>query len=108
MQTIEQWIGIDVCKRWLDVHLRPTDKSFSQCGRRGTRVTLRDLAPLSQSGRGVGGEGIRGCLKSQEGSQADNLSLDNLRQNLESNDKSIRYRPDCRPVGIPRTLDPFG
>jgi transposase len=28
MQTIEQWIGIDVCKRWLDVHLRPADKSF--------------------------------------------------------------------------------
>ncbi|NDJ20047.1 IS110 family transposase, partial [Myxacorys almedinensis] len=24
----EQWIGIDVCKRWLDVHLRPEGKSF--------------------------------------------------------------------------------
>jgi transposase len=23
METIEQWVGIDVCKRWLDVHLRP-------------------------------------------------------------------------------------
>ncbi len=28
MQDIEQWVGIDVCKRWLDVHLRPADKSF--------------------------------------------------------------------------------
>lgn len=23
MEQIEQWIGIDVCKRWLDVHIRP-------------------------------------------------------------------------------------
>lgn len=28
MQNIDQWVGIDVCKRWLDVHLRPADKSF--------------------------------------------------------------------------------
>jgi transposase len=28
MQGIEQWISIDVCKRWLDVHLRPAGKSF--------------------------------------------------------------------------------
>ena len=33
---------------------------------------------------------LRGCLKSQEGSQGVNLSMNNLRQNLESNDKSIR------------------
>lgn len=28
MEQHEQWIGIDVCKRWLDVHLRPEGKSF--------------------------------------------------------------------------------
>ncbi|MGV0024067.1 IS110 family transposase [Phormidesmis priestleyi] len=28
MQGVEQWIGIDVCKRWLDVHLRPAHQSF--------------------------------------------------------------------------------
>lgn len=28
MQAVEQWIGIDVCKRWLDVHLRPQGTSF--------------------------------------------------------------------------------
>lgn len=33
---------------------------------------------------------IRGSLKSQEGSQGDNLSMKNLRQHLESHDKSIR------------------
>lgn len=28
MESSEQWIGIDVCKRWLDVHIRPAGKSF--------------------------------------------------------------------------------
>jgi transposase len=28
MQGIEEWVGIDVCKRWLDVHLRPQNQSF--------------------------------------------------------------------------------
>ncbi len=28
MEDIQQWIGIDVCKRWLDVHVRPVDKIF--------------------------------------------------------------------------------
>lgn len=28
MQAVEQWIGIDVCKQWLDVHLRPQAQSF--------------------------------------------------------------------------------
>jgi transposase len=28
MESIEQWVGVDVCKRWLDVHLRPEGKSF--------------------------------------------------------------------------------
>jgi transposase len=28
MEKSEQWIGIDVCKRWLDVHLRAEGKSF--------------------------------------------------------------------------------
>lgn len=28
MEKSEQWIGIDVCKRWLDVHLRPQGSSF--------------------------------------------------------------------------------
>jgi hypothetical protein len=36
------------------------------------------------------GSVLRGCLKSQEGSQGVNLSMNNLRQNLESNEKSIR------------------
>jgi transposase len=25
---VVQWVGIDVCKRWLDVHLRPSETSF--------------------------------------------------------------------------------
>jgi hypothetical protein len=33
---------------------------------------------------------LRGCLISQEGSQEGNLSMNNLRQNLESNNKCIR------------------
>ncbi len=28
MPELEQWVGIDVCKRWLDVHLRPQSQSF--------------------------------------------------------------------------------
>jgi transposase len=28
MEQSQQWIGIDVCKRWLDVHLRPQGSSF--------------------------------------------------------------------------------
>lgn len=28
MQTLKHWVGIDVCKRWLDVHLRPQAVSF--------------------------------------------------------------------------------
>lgn len=28
MQTPRQWVGIDVCKRWLDVHLRPQAECF--------------------------------------------------------------------------------
>jgi transposase len=28
MPEIKQWIGIDVCKRWLDVHIRPQNHSF--------------------------------------------------------------------------------
>jgi transposase len=28
MQGVNQWVGIDVSKRWLDVHLRPEGKSF--------------------------------------------------------------------------------
>lgn len=28
MAEIEQWVGIDVCKSWLDVHLRPQGKNF--------------------------------------------------------------------------------
>lgn len=28
MESMEQWIGIDVCKRWLDVHIRPQGASF--------------------------------------------------------------------------------
>jgi transposase len=28
MQSVTHWIGIDVCKRWLDVHIRPAGQSF--------------------------------------------------------------------------------
>lgn len=46
MQAVEQWIGIDVCKRWLDVHLRPQDQSFrvanSEGGIRELVNQLRD------------------------------------------------------------------
>ncbi len=28
MQGVEEWIGIDVSKRWLDVHVRPQNQSF--------------------------------------------------------------------------------
>lgn len=52
MQGIEQWIGIDVCKRWLDVHLRPADKSFrvSNDGD-GINELLSHLSPVVAVGR---------------------------------------------------------
>jgi transposase len=52
MQDIEQWIGIDVCKRWLDVHLRPFDKSFRVSNDiQGINEILSHLNPVVGVGR---------------------------------------------------------
>ena len=52
MQDIEQWIGIDVCKRWLDVHLRPSDKSFRVSNDvHGINAILPHLNPIVSVGR---------------------------------------------------------
>jgi transposase len=52
MQDIEQWIGIDVCKRWLDVHLRPADKSFRVSNDvHGINEILPHLNPVVGVGR---------------------------------------------------------
>lgn len=52
MQDIEQWIGIDVCKRWLDVHLRPADKSFRVSNDiDGIHEILTHLSPIVSVGR---------------------------------------------------------
>jgi len=49
---IEQWVGIDVCKRWLDVHLRPQGKSFRiENSERGMAVLLRHLLAPNLVGR---------------------------------------------------------
>jgi len=46
MQDQEQWIGIDVCKRWLDVHLRPQKQSFRVSNTAsGIRELLTHLCP---------------------------------------------------------------
>lgn len=52
MPDIEQWIGIDVCKRWLDVHLRPADKSFRVSNDvHGIHEILPHLSPVVGMGR---------------------------------------------------------
>jgi transposase len=52
MQEIEQWIGIDVCKRWLDVHLRPENKSFRVSNDvDGIQEILPHLNPVVDVGR---------------------------------------------------------
>jgi transposase len=52
MQAIEQWIGIDVCKRWLDVHLRPQNQSFRVANtERGVAELLSQLGAAECVGR---------------------------------------------------------
>jgi transposase len=52
MQNIQQWIGIDVCKRWLDVHVRPANKSFRVSNdSRGIQELLITLDSPSEVGR---------------------------------------------------------
>lgn len=52
MEKSEQWIGIDVCKRWLDVHIRPQASSFrvsnNECG---IQALLSHLKVGSEVGR---------------------------------------------------------
>jgi transposase len=52
MQGAKQWIGIDVCKCWLDVHLRPEGKSFRVSNdSRGIAELLTNLSSSSEVGR---------------------------------------------------------
>ncbi len=52
MQDPDQWIGIDVCKRWLDVHLRPQKQSFRVSNTEsGIRELLTHLCPPEAIGR---------------------------------------------------------
>lgn len=52
METSEQWIGIDVCKRWLDVHLRPQGSSFRVSNNEGgIQELLTHLKAPSAVGR---------------------------------------------------------
>ncbi len=49
---IEQWVGIDVCKRWLDVPLRPQGKSFRvENSARGMVELATHLSAPEQVGR---------------------------------------------------------
>jgi transposase len=52
MQDIQQWIGIDVCKSWLDVHIRPADKSFRVSNNAsGIQELLTTLSSPAEVGR---------------------------------------------------------
>jgi transposase len=52
MESIKQWIGIDVCKRWLDVHLRPQGTSFRVSNNEsGIRALLTYLQAPGAVGR---------------------------------------------------------
>jgi transposase len=52
MEQSEQWIGIDVCKRWLDVHLRPQGSSFRVSNNEGgIQELLTHLKAPSAVGR---------------------------------------------------------
>jgi transposase len=52
MQDIKQWIGIDVCKRWLDARLRPENKSFRVSNDTdGIHEILAHLHPCVNVGR---------------------------------------------------------
>jgi len=52
MERMEQWIGIDVCKRWLDVHIRPQGTSFRLSNTEsGIQALLVELKEASAVGR---------------------------------------------------------
>ena len=52
METSNQWIGIDVCKRWLDVHIRPQGRSFRVSNNEsGIQELLTQLPIASGVGR---------------------------------------------------------
>jgi transposase len=52
MELIEQWVGIDVCKRWLDVHLRPQGISFRVSNNEsGIQELLKHLKEPERVGR---------------------------------------------------------
>lgn len=48
----KQWVGIDVCKRWLDVHIRPAAVSFRVSNdNSGIEALQARLVPAAQVGR---------------------------------------------------------
>lgn len=52
MESIEQWIGIDVCKRWLDVHIRPQGTRMRVSNNAdGIQALVTHLQGVSQVGR---------------------------------------------------------
>lgn len=52
MERIEQWIGIDVCKRWLDVHIRPQGTHFRVSNNAdGIQALATHLKVATQVGR---------------------------------------------------------
>jgi len=52
MESIEQWIGVDVCKRWLDVHIRPQGSRFRVSNDAdGIQALLTHLKEPTQVGR---------------------------------------------------------
>ncbi|WP_181314367.1 hypothetical protein [Phormidesmis priestleyi] len=52
MPELEQWIGIDGCKRWLDVPLRPQTQSFRGANTpEGIAELVTHLSPPSGVGR---------------------------------------------------------
>ena len=51
MPELEQWVGIDVCKRWLDVHLRPQTQSFRVAN---TEAGIAELVTHLSAPSGVG------------------------------------------------------
>ncbi|MBW4583523.1 MAG: hypothetical protein KME42_28510 [Tildeniella nuda ZEHNDER 1965/U140] len=54
MPGVENGIGIDVCKRWLNVHLRPQNQSFRVRNRAsGITELVHQLSLPEQVGRVV-------------------------------------------------------
>lgn len=52
MESMEQWIGIDVCKRWLDVHMRPEGTRIRVSNTElGIQTLVTQLKLASQVGR---------------------------------------------------------